>query len=88
MDRSFWLKLGAEIVALAIAVTTLGVTITAHLNARFHEIDKQLMVITYSIENPWKAQDMEVWSLRLRVNNPSIDVPDPREVVNSRKVNR
>jgi hypothetical protein len=67
---------------LVVLVTLTGslLWLTQQLNG----IDKRLTAIEVSVASRWTAIDMHAWALEVARQNPDINIPEVRDIVNLR----
>jgi hypothetical protein len=51
-----------------------------------YTLNTQLSTIRGMMNNRWTAQDMRIWEQELKINNPSLTIPDSTKITRSRAV--
>ena len=46
------------------------------LSGKFNDIELQLDKMERKLEDQWSATEMENWSLKLKMRNPDIEIPE------------
>ena len=51
-----------------------------------YTLNSQLTTIRGMMVNRWTSQDMRIWEQELKINNPSLNIPDSTKIVRARAI--
>jgi hypothetical protein len=65
-------------VPLGLVITTLAAFLGAAIwiNNSLNQIRSELEIIKHSVSGQFTARDMEIWIMKLRLENPALKVPE------------
>ena len=76
MDRSQTILSKETLMPMSFAISL--VIGTFWLSSKLSDIQVQLDKMETKLEDQWSSTEMENWSLKLKMANPTIDIPEVR----------